>query len=72
MRLTTVLRRLIAVTSIFAQGMEFTPDGLIVDVRPTWRRPRCSQCQRRGAVYDRRPARLWRHLGLGRLKIWLQ
>lgn len=72
MRLTTVLRRLIAVTSIFVRGMAFTADGLVVDVRPMWRRPRCSQCQRRGVVYDRRPSRFWRHLGLGRLKIWLR
>jgi transposase len=70
-RVTTVLRRIVAVISVFVCGFEFTSDGLIVDVRPTWRRPRCSQCQRRGAVYDRRPAQLWRHLGLGRLRIWL-
>ncbi len=72
MRVTTVLKNLVAVISIFIRGFEFTGDGMIVDVRPTWRRPRCSQCQRRGSTYDTRPPRLWRHLGLGRLRIWLR
>ncbi len=72
MRLTTVLRRLVAVMSIFVQGFEFSAAGLIVDVRPTWRRPRCSQCQQRGATYDTRRPRRWRHLGIGRLRIWLR
>ena len=72
MRLTTVLRRLVAVTSIFVRGLEFTADGLIVDVRPAWRRPRCCQCQRRCGGYDTQAPRLWRHLGLGSLRIWLR
>jgi len=71
-RATTVLKNLIAVTSIFVRGFEFNASGLILDVRPTWCRPRCSQCQRRGSTYDTRPPRLWRHLGLGRLRIWLR
>jgi len=71
-RTTTVLKNLVAVMSIFVRGFEFTADGLIVDVRPTWRRPRCSQCRRRCSTYDTRPPRLWRHLGLGRLRIWLR
>lgn len=72
MRLNTVLRRLVAVTSIFVRGFEFTISGLILDVRPTWRRPRCSQCQRRGAIYDTQAPRRWRHLNLGGLRIWLR
>lgn len=72
MRLTTVLRRLIAVTSIFVRGFEFTDGGIILDVRPTWRKPRCNTCQRRYSGYDSQASRLWRHLGLGSLRIWLR
>jgi transposase len=71
-RVTTVLKNLIAVTSIFVRGFEFTAGGLVLDVRPSWRRPRCCQCQRRGAVYDTQAPRRWRHLGLGSLRIWLR
>ena len=53
MRAITVLKNLVAVISIFIRGFEFTGDGVIVDVRPTWRRPRCSQCQRRGFEPER-------------------
>ena len=72
MRVTTVLRRLIAVTSIFVRGFEFTEGGIILDVRPTWRKPRCSSCNRRCPSYDTQAPRLWRHLGLGRVRIWLR
>ncbi len=72
MRLTTVLHRLIAVTSIFVREFELTKGGLILDVRPTWRRPRCNRCQRRGAIYDTQAPRRWRHLGLGSLRVWLR
>jgi transposase len=71
-RITTVLKNLVAVTSIFVRGFEFTAAGLILDVRPTWRRPRCCQCRRRGAGYDTQAPRRWRHFGLGSLRIWLR
>lgn len=63
---------MIAVTSIFVRGFEFTDGGIILDVRPTWRKPRCSSCRRRCSGYDTRPSRLWRHLGLGSVRIWLR
>jgi transposase len=71
-RATTVLKNIIAVMSIFVRGFEFRTYGLVVDIRPTWRRPRCSCCHRPGSTYDSRPPRLWRHLGLGELRIWLR
>lgn len=72
MRTTTILRRFIAVTSIFVSGFEFTSGGLVISVRPTWRKPRCSCCQRPCPGYDTQASRLWRHLGLGSLRIWLR
>lgn len=72
MRLTTLLRRMIAVTSIFVRGFEFTDGGIILDVRPTWQKPRCSSCRRRCSGYDTQASRLWRHLSLGSVRIWLR
>lgn len=71
-RLTTVLKKLLAVTLIFVRGCEFVDGGLIVDVRPTWRRPRCGCCRRPSPGYDTLAPRLWRHLGLGAVRVWLR
>lgn len=72
MRVTTVLRRLLGVTKLFVCGVRFEIDGLVVEVRPCWRRPRCGCCGRRAPGYDRAASRRWRHLGLGRAKLWLE
>lgn len=72
MRVTTVLRRLLGVTDLFVQFVSFEVEGLVVRVRPRWRHPRCNECGRRSACYDHRPARRWRHLGLGSVKLWLE
>jgi transposase len=71
-RLTTVLKKLLAVTLVFVRGAEFVDGGLVVDVRPTWRRPRCACCRRPSAGYDTLAPRLWRHLGLGGVRVWLR
>jgi len=71
-RPTTVLRRLIAVTSIFVCGFEFSNGGLIVNVRPTWRKPRCGTCCRQAPIHQSHRPRLWRHLSLGSVRIWLR
>jgi len=71
-RISTVLRHMLGVTQLFVRGICFEDRGLIVDVRPRWRRPRCGRCGRRAPGYDRREPRLWRHLGLGKLRIWLR
>jgi transposase len=71
-RITTLIRRVLGVTGLIVDDFAFAPDGLVVMVRPRWRRPRCGACGRRAPGYDRRPARRWRHLGIGRLKIWLE
>jgi len=70
-RITTVVRRLLGVTSLVVQSVVFEEEGLVVRVAPRWRRPRCGGCGKRAPGYDRSPGRRWRHLGLGRLRIWL-
>lgn len=72
MRLSTVVRQLIGVSGLFVVGVRFEEAVLVVEVNPRRRRPRCAQCNRRGPCYDRLPARRWRHLGLGRLRIELE
>ena len=71
MRITTVFRELLAVTSLFVRSLTFGEEGLVLRVRPRWRKPRCGGCERRAPGYDRLRERRWRHLGLGRTRIWL-
>jgi len=63
MRATSVLRILLALPNTIVVGFEFDDVGLIVDVRPTWRVARCSDCGSKCAGYDER-TRTWRHLDL--------
>jgi transposase len=70
-RVTTLLRRLIGVVELHVEGVELVGQDLLVHVKPRWRRPRCACCGARGAGYDRRNPRRWRHLGLGSIRIWL-
>ena len=72
MRASTVLKYLVAVTSIFVRSVDLVAGGIIVDVRPTWRRPRCSSCRRCCPQYDTQAPRRWRHLSLGAHRIWLR
>jgi len=71
MRATSVLRVLIALQQTLVTGFEFDDEGLIIDVRPSWRVPRCSECGRRWSTYDTR-RRTWRHLDLAGIKCWLR
>lgn len=72
MRISTVLRKLLGVNALCVGTVCFQEDGVVVDVRPRWRRPRCGQCGRRRTIYDRSPPRRWRHLALGRTRFWLR
>ena len=71
MRITTVFRTLLNVTQLFVEEVAFVADGLVIQVRPSWRSPRCSGCRKRAPGYDQKPERRWRHLPLGRCSIWL-
>jgi transposase len=70
-RITTVFRQLLGVTSLFVRDVAFEDEGLVLRVRPRWRKPRCGGCGRCAPGYDRLRERRWRHLGLGRTRIWL-
>ena len=52
-------------------AVRFAPHGMVVAVRPTWRRARCGVCCKIRPLYDRREARLWRHIAFGATRTWL-
>ena len=66
MRIGTVFRKLLGVTAMVVCAVLFEEDGLVIDVKPRWRKPRCGQCGRCRPIYDTCEARTWRHLALGR------
>lgn len=72
MRATTLLSILFGLKLTRVLHFEFGEDGVIVDVAPRTRTPRCSGCYRRASrIYDQRP-RLWRHLDLGGVLVLLR
>jgi len=73
MRSTTLLREVIGLKYARVVGGAFEAWGLVLNVKPTTRVPFCSGCLRRvRRIYDRRPARNWRHLDLAGMEVRLQ
>src|SRR5262249_26074255 len=52
--------------------VSFEVEGLVVDVAPTWRRGRCSECGEPCPGYDREHGRRWRHLDLAGMLLHLR
>ena len=71
-RVTTLFRRLLGVSDLLVEKVQLSEDGLVLRVRPRWRRPRCGECGRRAPLEDRARPRRWRHLGLGAIRLWLE
>lgn len=65
MRITTVFKRLLGVTSASVEDVGLKGKELVVDVSPSWRRPRCPECGKPGAIHETREPRLWRDLAFG-------
>lgn len=68
MRTTTLLRRLVNVKHTLVTDWKWDWDSgeMVLSVKPSWRRPRCSGCRkRRVPIYDSKEARYWRHLDFG-------
>jgi transposase len=66
-----LLRRVVGVEGVVVRGARFEERGLVVEVRPRQRGPRCGVCGRPGPHYDTSEERVWRHLALGRTVFWL-
>ncbi len=66
MRISTVFRKLLAVTAMVVRSVLMSGAEVVVAVKPLWRRPRCGECGEVGPSYDTCGERTWRHLALGR------
>jgi len=72
-RVTTVLRRLVGVMSLFVVSVRWQDNALVLGVRPNWRKPRCGECGERRPGYDRAAApRRWRALSYGSIVVYLE
>jgi len=60
MRAATVLRRMLGVSRTSVLGVSFEVQGLVVEVAPGNRRPRCGHCGRRAPGHDTVDVRDWR------------
>jgi len=72
MRLTKICRQLVGVEGLYARSVSVEASGLVFQVRPRWRKPRCGACGHRAPGYDRRPMRRWRHIPVGETVLWLE
>ena len=73
MRATTLLSKILGLKKTRVRNVTCDGEGLVVDVAPTTRVPRCSGCFCRvRAVHDRRDGREWRHLDVGPFRVWLR
>ena len=57
---------------MFVERVSFEERAVVLAVRPSWRKPRCGECGRRGMGYDRARKRGWKHMNLGRHQIRLE
>lgn len=71
MRVTTAFNRLLQLPGASVVAIAFTDDGLEVTVKPRARLHRCRCGARVRGRYDT-SVRRWRHLDLGRSKLWLK
>lgn len=72
MRNHSLLHALLGLQQCRISGFEFTATGLVIDVRPATRVAYCAGCGRRCRKgWDARE-RLWRHLDIIGLKVWLR
>lgn len=72
MRTTTLLRKLLGLKSTRVRNVSFDEESLVVDVAPTWKDPRCSECGSKGPGYDHDEGRCWRHLDVAGMKLTLR
>ncbi|MEQ1703949.1 MAG: ISL3 family transposase [Ilumatobacteraceae bacterium] len=71
MRVTTAFNRLLRLPGTRVTAVGWTPDGLVVSVRPTRRLRTCPCGSPTRAVYDR-TVRRWRHLDACGTRVWLE
>lgn len=72
MRITSLLKKLIGIKHLLVIGFCILEGALVIDVRPSWRKRRCSRCGRICPGNDTLPARVWRHLDFGGVEVRLR
>jgi len=71
-RVNTLLRSLLGLEGTRVTDVNFEEFGLVIDVAPTWRRGRCSECGDICPGYDRDRGRRWRHLDVAGMMLHLR
>jgi transposase len=71
-RVTTLLKKLLGIEHLLVTGFDIEDEALIIDVRPSWRKRRCSCCGKRRGQYDTLKPRRWRHLDFGGVRVYLR
>lgn len=72
MRIQKLLRTLLGLEGTRVLDVSFDDAGVVVDVAPTWKLPRCSGCGKVGSGYDCLRSRRWRHLDLAGMRLRLR
>ena len=72
MRMTTLLKKLLGIQHVVVTGFDIEDGALVIEVRPSWRTPRCSGCTTRRGRYDTLHPRRWRHLDFGGVRVYLR
>ncbi len=72
MRATTAFNRMLAIPGAWVASVTFTPEGIVVGLRPRFRRLSCPHCGWSTAARQDTSVRRWRHLDAGACKIWLK
>jgi transposase len=70
-RVSTAFNTMLAIPGATVAGVAFTPQAVVVRLRPRRRRLRCPCGFATRSVYDRRTRR-WRHLDLGACRLYLE
>ena len=55
MRMTTLLKKLLGIQHLLVTGFTIEDGALVIEVRPSWRTPRCSGCTKPRGRYDTLP-----------------
>jgi transposase len=69
MRVHTLFKKLIGIAKLVVEGFRMDQHGLVFRVRGAHV---AETVALRPRSYDRRPTRLWRHLTVGAIKLWLE
>ena len=73
MRVTKLARVIIGIASLFVTGVYLEEACVVLQVKPSWRMPRCSGCGKVCPGYDHSRVQVrWVHLGLGAIRLILE